>query len=658
VTHDDRPHSERLFLVSSAPLPVGEVPVIVPPTNVRLKASCMLKQNGTLSLGARISNSQLGRGEKLTLSLACRNHNAAADIERVGIKIVESFYWEVKSNASKFKRISPRQPGGSSSFGPSADHSPEPPERTGGGDNLNSPNDNANNYMNTVGNGNDNRVSIATGKQALSSASDHVRKGPMQEEHRVLVECPDVNFPLLLQVANQSNHQSLRQCHAAMFEDLKSGKNSISLLIPSDARDTYHGHLLVVAHNVQITVHMKGGRSRSLPTITIPIRVGFPPVYPEAQAVAYTVVVDDGVVASEEYPMDFPVARLQAIPDQVDEDIHASRDNLSSPLPSIRRPPSRRISIGPPFNTELPRDRSSSFGSTRLDTTDVQMRPMAVASQDSFRIGGSSELLEDGEFDESYAYEFGEDSGDDNGGGSYNGGGGGGKASKKDDPSRWRTPPAVSRDSLRISSIEVLQKFDDLSFSDRKMSALTSFASQPDSDISLEGLLQEMAFAVEDFDILSDKLQDPDWSSVFSNLTPPGFGAILAHVSVENDQPRVAELLAGSFAYLSGRGRNRFSCAHVVAALQSSVDFNRPTIVTTLLPYCSDIMTEFPVIQKELNEWEQVITAHEFDEAIAIRANMTESQTTGLDHQSAWSSSGSLQREESKHEVLTTTDYW
>lgn len=129
---------------------------------------------------------------------------------------------------------------------------------------------------------------------------------------------------------------------------------------------------------------------------------------------------------------------------------------------------------------------------------------------------------------------------------------------------------------------------------------------------SFSTLLDEMLASINDYDIISLKVQDPGWRLVFESLTPEQFGNIIAHVNMDHEQPRVALLLV---PYVNG-GNNSFTCAYCVAALRNTAEWNRAAMVEKLLPYCRDVAESHTLIRTELSEWEQMTTAQYFDVAL------------------------------------------
>mmetsp|Transcript_20592 Transcript_20592/g.31726 ORF Transcript_20592/g.31726 Transcript_20592/m.31726 type:complete len:555 (+) Transcript_20592:100-1764(+) len=128
---------------------------------------------------------------------------------------------------------------------------------------------------------------------------------------------------------------------------------------------------------------------------------------------------------------------------------------------------------------------------------------------------------------------------------------------------------------------------------------------------TLANLLEEMVASVDDYDIISQKVDDPSWRPVFSDLTPEEFGMIIAHVHVDFDQPKVAACIA-----LLVGGVGGFTSKYAVAALKNTARWNRTTMVQKVLPLCTDLQTGQLEIMAELTEWEQTVTSHDFQEAL------------------------------------------
>ena len=123
---------------------------------------------------------------------------------------------------------------------------------------------------------------------------------------------------------------------------------------------------------------------------------------------------------------------------------------------------------------------------------------------------------------------------------------------------------------------------------------------------SLEVLLEEMMYSINDYDIILRKIQDSTWRELLQELSPEDLGGILAHVNRDTDQPRVADLLATQVL------RNRFTCDFGKAVILNTAEWNRPTMVKRILPLCVDVEINYGQIQDVLSEWEKAVTQEDF----------------------------------------------
>uniref|UniRef100_A0A7S4HXA3 Arrestin C-terminal-like domain-containing protein n=2 Tax=Odontella aurita TaxID=265563 RepID=A0A7S4HXA3_9STRA len=130
---------------------------------------------------------------------------------------------------------------------------------------------------------------------------------------------------------------------------------------------------------------------------------------------------------------------------------------------------------------------------------------------------------------------------------------------------------------------------------------------KPPDQPTLDNLLAKMVSSVNDYELISAKLEDPDWKGLFSSLTPEHFGSILAQVNQDFDEPRVAALIAHAV------GNGAFSCNHCVAALKACAEWNRIAVVQELLPFISDLSSGMAIIESELTPWEKIVTSKDFE---------------------------------------------
>ena len=133
--------------------------------------------------------------------------------------------------------------------------------------------------------------------------------------------------------------------------------------------------------------------------------------------------------------------------------------------------------------------------------------------------------------------------------------------------------------------------------------------------VSLDTLLFEMAQSINDYDILTAKLDMAAWRNLFAGMSPDEYGSVILRVSDEFDQPRVAALLA---PYLN---QGTFTCQYAAAAVRCSVPWNRACVAQRLLPMCRDVASGQDLIQKELSEWDRTVTEEDFQKAIAEARN-------------------------------------
>ena len=110
--------------------------------------------------------------------------------------------------------------------------------------------------------------------------------------------------------------------------------------------------------------------------------------------------------------------------------------------------------------------------------------------------------------------------------------------------------------------------------------SMNRISSSVDQEPSLSNLLREMGESVADYDIVQSKLRDAAWESIFRNLSPDAYGRVVEQVDLDFDQPRVAQLVAEFMG-------SQFRCAHVVAALRTTSEWNRSSVVEKVLSFVS-----------------------------------------------------------------------
>jgi hypothetical protein len=129
---------------------------------------------------------------------------------------------------------------------------------------------------------------------------------------------------------------------------------------------------------------------------------------------------------------------------------------------------------------------------------------------------------------------------------------------------------------------------------------------------SLPNLIEEMSSSLDDFDVISSKLESVEWRAIFAALTPTEFGIIIAHVKQDFDQPKVAECLASHLLVETGT----FSCDYCLSALNAAASWNRIPMVQRLLAFCTDVAEYHEIISSELTPWELNIMGDDFTNAL------------------------------------------
>lgn len=129
-------------------------------------------------------------------------------------------------------------------------------------------------------------------------------------------------------------------------------------------------------------------------------------------------------------------------------------------------------------------------------------------------------------------------------------------------------------------------------------------------EVSLSSLLSSMESSINEFDLILGYLTDRRWVKFFANLTPNEFGQVVAAVKVEVDQPRVAVQLA---PHING---GCFTCEYAAAAIRNCSAAYRTVTTKRLVPACVDLKQKYPLILKELNEWERIATSEKLDEVM------------------------------------------
>jgi hypothetical protein len=156
------------------------------------------------------------------------------------------------------------------------------------------------------------------------------------------------------------------------------------------------------------------------------------------------------------------------------------------------------------------------------------------------------------------------------------------------------------RDEPDIAVYDISDQFD--------FDNLVPLAPPPASAPSFDRLIRDMVASVNDYDMISQMLAIEEWKVIFANMQPAEYGDVILHISNDFDQPRIAVMVANTI--------RRFTCSHCIAALKSTADWNRTTVVVRLVPLCVDLQSEKGLVLAELSPWEQTVTASDFEQAL------------------------------------------
>ena len=125
---------------------------------------------------------------------------------------------------------------------------------------------------------------------------------------------------------------------------------------------------------------------------------------------------------------------------------------------------------------------------------------------------------------------------------------------------------------------------------------------------SMDTLLSEMKASLADLQLIKEKLKDASWNEVFQKLKPGDIANIVKQVDMDFDQPAIAKMIAEKM--------EKFSCEHALAAVKSTKQWNRGTMVENLLPHCYDLSSKSQIIKDELSDWEKITTQSAFEKAL------------------------------------------
>ncbi len=118
----------------------------------------------------------------------------------------------------------------------------------------------------------------------------------------------------------------------------------------------------------------------------------------------------------------------------------------------------------------------------------------------------------------------------------------------------------------------------------------------------LRTFLEELGNSMDGYDLVKEKLKILDYAILLGSMTPSEFGSVVRHARSEFSKPRIGALLAQNYG-------GDFTCAHVVAAIQSTSDTFRVIMVEGLLGFCSDLAEQNELVRCRLTDFEQVVVA-------------------------------------------------
>ena len=218
-------HAEHPLSVVGATLSPKKYPYLFQPKIFPLKPSLgLLHRGGYLILAARVENTHVGKGHDLHLSLSCRNRSDHY-VQSVDVHLLECIHWSTSAGGSGRNLAA--------AGGGHGDHKTH-----------NSKTITLSSYTGLVLDG------LQNESQDKSAADQHDKQPPQQVD------------PLV---------------YAEMHNDLLSEGSTVSIRLPDQARDTYKGKLIQVAHFLRISLTVKN-RKASDPTVDIPITVCDPPI--------------------------------------------------------------------------------------------------------------------------------------------------------------------------------------------------------------------------------------------------------------------------------------------------------------------------------------------------------------------------------------------
>lgn len=94
---------EQLFNVMSAPLSMQPVPNLIPPI-VKNVEICGCFNRGSITMGARVANTRIGRGETAIIDFACKNQSRQR-ITKVEVDVKQEVHWSAGAHREYYKDV-------------------------------------------------------------------------------------------------------------------------------------------------------------------------------------------------------------------------------------------------------------------------------------------------------------------------------------------------------------------------------------------------------------------------------------------------------------------------------------------------------------------------------------------------------------------------
>ena len=190
--------------VAAKALELGSSPFTLQPTDHAITSVNGSKQ-GFITVAAHVDATNIPKGERLTISLSCRN-NSLVKIQRVELKLVELRNWGPKKGYNKSRLF----------------------------------------------------------KDALVKTGD-IDLPSLERKNGKSFQIVDTTYRTV---------EEQNAMHSTMHQDIISGQNSVDLICPFRARDSYSGTLVDIRHYLKIKFITNSFGTQ--PSVKVPLKVGLP----------------------------------------------------------------------------------------------------------------------------------------------------------------------------------------------------------------------------------------------------------------------------------------------------------------------------------------------------------------------------------------------